>query len=245
MFDMALNIESSWKKQLADEFEKDYLKSLSTFLRKEKAENKIIYPKGSDIFNAFDYTPYQDVKVVILGQDPYHGPNQAHGLCFSVKPPVPPPPSLVNIFKELKADLDIDAPNHGSLVSWAKQGILLLNSVLTVEHGKAASHQGKGWEHFTDVVIEKLNQREEPIVFVLWGAYAQKKGQKINLDHHIVLKSAHPSPLSAHRGFLGSRVFSKINEHLKAVGHTPIDWAIPRLSDDEIEHEQMSLATSS
>lgn len=200
---------------------------LRSFLKHEKQNQKIIFPKGSDIFKAFELTPFDDVKVVILGQDPYHGPNQAHGLCFSVPSGVPKPPSLVNIFKELESDLGIKPPKQGCLESWAKQGILLLNSVLTVESGKAASHQGRGWERFTDQVISKLNAKPEPLVFVLWGSYAQQKGKVIDRHRHLVIESPHPSPLSAHRGFLGSKPFSKINAFLTQHDLKPINWAIP------------------
>ena len=219
-------IEPSWKKVIGQEFEKPYMKNLRQFLVKEKQHNKIIYPKGQDIFKAFEMTPIDKVKVVIIGQDPYHGPNQAHGLCFSVLPNVLIPPSLQNIFKELNADLNIPPPKQGCLTAWAKQGVLLLNSVLTVEQGRAASHQGKGWEKFTDQVILELNNSPRPICFVLWGSYAQQKGQVIDTTKHLVIKSAHPSPLSANRGFLGSRPFSKINQFLEKTGQTPIDWRL-------------------
>jgi uracil-DNA glycosylase len=221
----SVTLEPSWKAKLGSEFEKPYMATLRGFLRQEKAARKIIFPKGNDIFKAFEYTPIDHVKVVILGQDPYHGPSQAHGLCFSVLPGVRTPPSLINIYKELQSDLGIPPASHGCLVSWAKQGVLLLNSVLTVEQGLAASHQGKGWEIFTDKVIEVLNAESRPIVFVLWGAYAQRKGQVINRDKHLVLESVHPSPLSANRGFFGSRPFSQINAFLKSKGQSPIDWA--------------------
>ncbi len=201
--------------------------TLREFLHKEKIERKTIYPKGVNIFRAFDLTPLEKVKVVILGQDPYHGENQAHGLCFSVKPGIQLPPSLVNIYKELESDLGIKPVKHGYLESWAKQGVLLLNSVLTVEQGKAASHQGKGWEKFTDQVIDILNNRPYPIIFVLWGSYAQQKGQFIDVKRHVVLSAAHPSPLSAYRGFFGCRHFSKINEYLHRWGEDPINWQLP------------------
>ena len=188
-----------------------------------------IYPQNSDVFNALACTPFSDVRVVILGQDPYHGPNQAHGLCFSVRPPVPPPPSLVNIFQELKSDLGIERPKHGCLESWARQGVLLLNAVLTVEAEKAGSHAGRGWEKFTDRVIQELNEKRSHLVFLLWGAYAQKKASFVDRSKHLVLEAPHPSPLSAHRGFLGCRHFSKANAYLAANGQAPIDWRLPSL----------------
>lgn len=224
-----IKLESSWKEQLSQEFAKPYMHNLKQFLLHEKEAKKIIYPKGSEIFRAFDLTPFDDVKVVILGQDPYHGPNQAHGLCFSVKPGVRIPPSLQNIYKELQNDLNIKPVRHGFLESWAKQGVLLLNSVLTVENGLAASHQGKGWEKFTDQVIAKLNERQKPVIFVLWGSYAQRKGEFIDQKHHYVLQSAHPSPLSASRGFFGNKHFSTINKILVANHMKPIDWQLPEV----------------
>lgn len=220
-------IPNCWLSLIGSEFDKDYMQSLRTFLRQEKAKKKHIYPKSNDIFKAFELTSPEKIKCVILGQDPYHGVGQAHGLCFSVKPGVRIPPSLINIYKELQQDLNIKPVKHGCLLSWAKQGVFLLNSVLTVEQGLAASHQGKGWETFTDEVILKLNQQPRPIVFVLWGAYAQKKGLVIDNTKHLVLKSVHPSPLSANRGFLGSRPFSKINAFLIETGQQPIDWQLP------------------
>ncbi len=219
-------IEPSWKQHLSSEFAQPYMQSLRSFLVEEKKQKKVIFPPNSDLFNAFEYTPVDDVKVVILGQDPYHGPNQAHGLCFSVKPQVRIPPSLVNIYKELQSDLGLEPALHGCLTSWAKQGVLLLNSVLTVEQGKAGAHQGKGWETFTDKVIHVINEHPTPKVFVLWGAYAQKKASFLH-DRHLVLKSVHPSPLSAHRGFFGSKPFSKINAFLEQHGQSPIDWKLP------------------
>lgn len=221
-----VKLESSWKQQLGSEFHKPYMLNLKEFLKTEKSEGKIIYPKGEEYFLALNSTPFDQVKVVILGQDPYHGPNQAHGLCFSVKPGVDIPPSLKNIYKELKQDLGIVAPSKvGFLDSWAKQGVLLLNAVLTVEAGRAGSHAGKGWEEFTDQVIRTINDNREGIIFVLWGAYAQKKGAFIDRKKHFVIEAPHPSPLSAHRGFLGSRPFSKINEYLEKQGKSPINWA--------------------
>ncbi len=221
-----IELETSWKTELRDEFKKPYMQALREFLKHEKAARKYIYPKGSDIFKAFEYTPVDSVKVVIIGQDPYHGPMQAHGLCFSVPMGVRIPPSLINIYKELESDLGIKPPKHGCLEAWANQGVLLLNSVLTVERGLAASHQGKGWEIFTDQVVNILNQDPRPKAFVLWGAYAQRKGQMIDRQRHLVIESVHPSPLSANRGFFGSRPFSKINEFLEKTGQSKINWKI-------------------
>ncbi len=225
-------LEESWQQVLGAEFDKPYMQQLREFLRHEKDQKKIIYPKSANVFQAFALTPLAKVKVVILGQDPYHGPNQAHGLCFSVQPGIPLPPSLVNIYKELRDDLGIPPSSNGCLVDWAKQGVLLLNSVLTVEQGRPASHQGKGWEQFTDRTIEILNEQMKGIVFLLWGAYAQKKGQIIHTDCHYVLKATHPSPFSAHQGFLGCRHFSATNKYLERVGKTAIDWQVyPPQSD--------------
>ncbi|MGE3319053.1 MAG: uracil-DNA glycosylase [Candidatus Berkiella sp.] len=224
-------IEASWHHALEKEFQEPYMQSLRGFLRKEKDAKKIIFPPSKEVFNAFNYTPLDKVKVVILGQDPYHGHGQAHGLCFSVKPNVAVPPSLVNIYQELNTDLKLPIPDHGCLIPWAKQGVLLLNAVLTVEQAKAASHQGKGWETFTDQVIKVLNAGERPIVFVLWGSYAQRKGQVIDERKHFVIKSVHPSPLSSYRGFFGSRPFSKINDFLVKTGQTPIDWSLPKKAE--------------
>lgn len=223
-----IQLEPGWLAQLQAEFDQPYMVSLREFLRAEKSEGKQIFPAGSEYFNALNTTPFNDVKVVILGQDPYHGPGQAHGLCFSVRQNVKPPPSLVNIYKELKSDLSLSPADfqHGCLESWAAQGVLLLNSVLTVECHQAASHQGKGWETFTDKVIERLSQRKKPCVFLLWGSYAQKKGAVIDRARHHVLTAPHPSPLSAHRGFLGCRHFSQCNTLLKDMGETPIDWRV-------------------
>ena len=218
--------DQSWAGELQPEFDKDYMKSLKAFLRTEKDRAKVIFPHSSRWFNALKSTPLDQVKVVILGQDPYPTPGHAHGLCFSVMPDVKPlPKSLVNIFQELKDDLGISNQN-GCLQSWADQGVLLLNSVLTVESGKPNSHQGKGWEIFTDKVISVVNALERPVVFVLWGAYAQKKGAIIDESRHLVIRSPHPSPLSAHRGFFGSRPFSKINTFLKQQGQAEINWAV-------------------
>ena len=202
------------------------MQELKKFLVKEKRDKKIIYPKGSDIFNAFQLTPIDQVKVVILGQDPYHGPNQAHGLCFSVLPQMAVPPSLVNIYKELYSDLNIMPAKQGCLINWAKQGVLLLNSILTVENGIAGSHHNKGWEKFTDQVIEILNQQNNQIIFLLWGNYAGKKCQAIDTTKHVVLTAPHPSPLSANRGFFGCKHFSKVNELLRQSGKEPIDWRV-------------------
>lgn len=219
-----------WKEQLAPEFAKPYMADLKSFLKTEIGKNKVIFPRGSEYFAALNFTDFDQVRVVILGQDPYHGPGQAHGLCFSVKPGVDAPPSLKNIFKEMKTDLGIDQPGHGYLEHWARQGVLLLNSVLTVEQGLAGSHAGRGWEKFTDAVIAALNEKREHVVFVLWGSYAQKKGQFIDRRRHCVIATPHPSPLSASRGFLGSRPFSKINRYLEEHGQAPIDWRLPPLN---------------
>lgn len=216
--------EQTWKEVLQGERESAYFTDLMSFIEKERQKRKIIYPKNSDIFNALSYTPFKDVKVVIIGQDPYHGPNQAHGLCFSVKPGVPPPPSLINIFQELQDDCGIKRPSHGCLESWARQGVLLLNTVLSVEAGKPQSHSGIGWERFTDRVIHELNIRKKNLVFLLWGSHAQKKCANIDRSRHHVLQAPHPSPLSAHRGFLGCRHFSQTNEFLKSAGLATIDW---------------------
>ena len=225
-----IKLEPSWKAVLEDEFAKDYMQSLRHFLRQEKRRGKIIYPSGSDYFRAMNLTPFDQVKVVILGQDPYHGPGQAHGLSFSVPPNVAIPPSLVNMYKELASDLGITAAGHGFLEHWAKQGVLLLNSVLTVEHRQAASHQGRGWEIFTDRIVAQLNERREHIVFMLWGSYAQKKGRIIDTSRHLVLQSAHPSPLSAYRGFFGSKPFSRANDYLTGHGLSPVQWQLPALN---------------
>ena len=222
-----IQLHENWKAPLLPEFQADYMVQLRAFLLAEKAAGKQIFPKGSEWFRALDLTLLDQVRVVILGQDPYHGPGQAHGLCFSVKPGVRPPPSLVNIYKELQSDLGIPRAIHGFLEHWAQQGVLLLNSVLTVEMAKAASHQKKGWEQFTDAVIRLVNAKNEPVVFMLWGAYAQKKAAFVDTDKHLVLKAAHPSPLSAHNGFLGCRHFSQCNAFLESKGLPPIDWALP------------------
>jgi uracil-DNA glycosylase len=222
-----IRLHESWKTPLLPEFNADYMAALKSFLVAEKAEGKVIYPKSTEWFRALDLTPLDKVRVVILGQDPYHGPGQAHGLCFSVQPGVRPPPSLLNIFKELEADLGLPRPGHGFLEHWAKQGVLLLNSVLTVEAAKAASHSQKGWERFTDAIIRTVNAKADPVVFMLWGAYAQKKAAVVDSSRHLVLKAAHPSPLSAHNGFLGCKHFSLCNRFLVSHGQTPIDWSLP------------------
>jgi uracil-DNA glycosylase len=222
-----IRLEPSWKARLGGYLERPQMRELADFLRVEKRAGKVLYPPGAEIFNAFEHTPFDKVRVVILGQDPYHGPGQAHGLCFSVRPGVPPPPSLVNVFKEIQRDLGIAPPDHGCLTPWADRGVLLLNSVLTVERGNAASHQGKGWEGFTDAAIDALNRERDGIVFMLWGSYAQRKGQLIDRRRHCVLTSVHPSPLSAHRGFLGCGHFSAANRYLEERGEAPIDWSLP------------------
>ncbi len=219
-----VTLHESWKAPLTPEFDAPYMGALKEFLLGEKAKGKRIFPKGAEWFHALDATPMEQVRVVILGQDPYHGEGQAHGLCFSVKQGVKPPPSLINIYKEMKSDLGLEPPPHGNLEAWARQGVLLLNSVLTVEAGLAASHQGKGWERFTDAVIRLVNDQLRPVVFILWGAYAQRKAAFVDRNRHLVLTSAHPSPLSAHNGFFGSKPFSKANEFLIAHGQNPIDW---------------------
>ena len=218
-----MKIDESWKEVLKEEFEKDYFVNLTSFVRQEYKE-KTIYPKASNVFNAFNLCPFNEVKVIILGQDPYHEPNQAHGLCFSVLEPTPSPPSLKNIFKEINLDLGITPLESGDLTRWASQGVLLLNATLTVEAHKAGSHQGKGWEEFTDRVILNLANRKAGLVFLLWGSYAQKKGEFIDQTKHLVLKSVHPSPLSAHRGFFGNHHFSQTNSYLTQQGKQPINW---------------------
>ena len=226
-----VKLHPGWLEPLRSEFDSPYMQALKSFLTAEKEAGKRIFPKGGEWFRALDLTPPGAVRVVILGQDPYHGEGQAHGLCFSVRPGVQPPPSLVNIYKELQSDLGIPRPRHGFLEHWARQGVLLLNSVLTVEMGRAASHRERGWERFTDAVIRQVNARPDPVVFMLWGSYAQKKAAFVdsveNGGRHLVLKAAHPSPLSAHNGFLGCRHFSKANAFLEAQGLPPIDWALP------------------
>jgi uracil-DNA glycosylase len=220
-----IKLDPSWKNRLQDEFAQPYMGSLRQFLVERKRSGAAIYPPGKLIFNALDSTPFDQVKVVILGQDPYHGPGQAHGLCFSVPDGVQVPPSLVNIYKEIGSDLGLQPPPHGNLQSWAEQGVLLLNAVLTVERGRASAHKGKGWERFTDRVVAELNSGREHLVFMLWGAYAMKKGAIIDRDRHFVLTAPHPSPLSAHRGFLGCRHFSNANTWLERHGMEPVRWA--------------------
>lgn len=220
-----MNIGNEWDALLADEIQKDYYKKLRAFLISEYTTRRI-YPPMEDIFNALKHTTYSDVRAVILGQDPYHGPGQAHGMCFSVKKGTPPPPSLQNIFKEMKSDLGIDPPAHGELTSWADNGVLLLNTVLTVREGQANSHRGMGWEQFTDRIIQLLNQREKPMVFLLWGGNARSKARLITNPNHLVLQCAHPSPLSAYNGFFGCRHFSKANEFLTGHGMEPINWKL-------------------
>jgi len=216
-----------WDHHLAGEFSQPYMQQLAEFLAAEEQAGKVIYPPSSHCFNALNSTPLDKVEVVILGQDPYHGPGQAHGLCFSVRPEVPVPPSLVNIFKEIRDDLGIEPPDHGCLQPWAERGVLLLNSVLTVLQGQAGAHQGKGWETFTDKVIETVNRERDGVVFLLWGSYARKKGQHIDRNRHLVLEGPHPSPLSAYRGFFGCKHFSRANEWLEGNGQPPIDWSLP------------------
>ena len=220
-----VSLEASWLQALQAEFDSDYMIQLGQLLRAEKRAGKTIYPPSAQIFSALDQTPLNNVKVVILGQDPYHGPGQAHGLCFSVPPGVRVPPSLVNIYKEIEAELGITMPAHGCLTGWAQQGVLLLNSVLTVERGQAGSHQGKGWERFTDRVISVVNEQRESVVFMLWGAYAQRKGVIVDRDRHCVLQAPHPSPLSAYRGFLGCGHFAAANHYLEQCDAIPIDWS--------------------
>lgn len=227
MADAEVRLEDSWKAVLGAEFSRPYMGELKAFLQREKADGKHIFPKGSEYFRALDLTPLDEVKVVILGQDPYHGAGQAHGLCFSVQPGVRIPPSLVNIYKEMQSDLGIPPARHGFLEHWARQGVLLLNSVLTVEEARAASHQGQGWEQFTDAVIRAVNDECEHVVFMLWGSYAQKKAAFVDRSRHLVLKAPHPSPLSAHNGFFGSRHFSQANDYLIAQGRNSIDWQLP------------------
>jgi len=223
---MEVKIESSWKEILIDEFKKPYFKQIAEHLKTEKSQGKIIYPPGSQIFYAFDTTPFDKVKVIILGQDPYHGPRQAHGLSFSVQQGVAPPPSLINIYKELHEDVGAPIPKHGHLEKWAKQGVLLLNASLTVRAAEPMSHSKLGWEIFTNTVIEKISNLKEHVVFVLWGKFAQQKQSLINDKKHYIIRSAHPSPLSANNGFFGSRPFSRINTYLMQHGNDPIDWAL-------------------
>lgn len=226
-----LKPDTGWPERLAGEFEKPYMASLATFLAEEEQAGKTLFPASHHCFNALNATPFDEVAVVVLGQDPYHGPGQAHGLCFSVRPDVRVPPSLVNIFREIDAELGIQPPDHGCLQSWAEQGVLLLNSVLTVVQGQAGAHQGKGWEQFTDAVIEQINREREGVVFMLWGSYAQKKGRIIDRDRHLVLQGPHPSPLSAYRGFFGCGHFAQANDWLQAPGRQPVNWQLPNKAD--------------
>ncbi|WP_019883497.1 MULTISPECIES: uracil-DNA glycosylase [unclassified Methylophilus] len=219
-------LDPSWQTHIGAEFDKPYMQTLKTFLQQEKVAGKTIFPPGPLIFNAFNHTPFDKVRVVIIGQDPYHGPGQAHGLSFSVPPGVALPPSLMNIFKEIQADLGVRMSGSGDLTAWADQGVLLLNATLTVQLANAGSHQNRGWEQFTDAAIAALNQHREGLVFVLWGSYAQKKGAMIDPNKHLVLKSVHPSPLSAHRGFFGNHQFSNINQYLSSKGQAPINWQL-------------------
>ncbi|HLO86813.1 MAG TPA: uracil-DNA glycosylase [Nostocaceae cyanobacterium] len=223
-------LPGAWQIALAAEFEKPYFTKLQEFIAEER-DNHTIFPPEEDVFSAFELTPYENVNVFLLGQDPYHDDNQAHGLCFSVRPGIKPPPSLVNMYKELREDVGFDIPNHGYLVSWAKQGILMLNAVLTVRAHTPNSHKNKGWETFTDAVIKKVNEKTEPVVFVLWGGYAQKKLKLIDSDRHLIIQSAHPSPLSARNGFFGSKPFSAINTALRSFGKPAIDWQLPMIGD--------------
>ena len=223
---MDVKIEASWKEVLQDEFKKPYFKQIAEHLKTEKAQGKTIYPAGPNIFHAFDATPFASVKVVILGQDPYHNPRQAHGLAFSVQPGVPPPPSLINIFKELHTDVGMPIPSHGNLEHWAQQGVLLLNASLTVRANEPMSHSKIGWEKLTDTVIHRVSEQRRHVVFMLWGKFAQQKAVLIDAGKHLLLKSAHPSPLSANNGFFGNRHFSKANEYLVQHGIDPIDWSL-------------------
>ena len=222
-----IKLHPQWREVLGAEFEKDYMRRLREFLIQRKQQGAVIYPPGSQWFSALNNTAYDQVRVVILGQDPYHGPGQAHGLCFSVMPDIKVPPSLANIYKEIQTDLSIQQPDHGCLITWAQQGVLLLNATLTVEQGDAGAHQGKGWEQFTDRVITTINDNLESVVFILWGNFAQKKAAMIDSTKHLILKSVHPSPLSAHRGFFGCRHFSAANRYLQQQGKKPIDWQLP------------------
>jgi uracil-DNA glycosylase len=225
---IAKTLDPQWQRQLGDELKKDYMLSLQEFLAAGQQQGAVIYPPQSQWFAALNSTAFDQVKVVILGQDPYHGSGQAHGLCFSVLPNVKVPPSLANIYKELKFDLGVEPPNHGCLTSWAEQGVLLLNATLTVEQGQAGSHQGKGWETFTDSIISKINDQRQGVIFMLWGSYAQKKASMIDAERHLVLQSVHPSPLSAYRGFFGCGHFSQANHYLRSQELEPIDWQLPR-----------------
>ena len=232
MPERSINLQSSWLEHLEPEFDKPYMQQLRAFLMAEKKAGKQVFPAGEELFHAFSLTPLEEVKVVILGQDPYHGQGQAHGLCFSVRPDVAVPPSLQNIYKEIHAELGLPIPAHGHLTAWAEQGVLLLNSVLSVECARAASHRGKGWEEFTDRVIEVINREREGVVFMLWGSYAQRKGAIIDASRHCILKAPHPSPLSAHRGFFGCGHFVAANDYLEGKGLAPIDWRLPETAGE-------------
>jgi len=223
-----MELPATWQSVLQDESGKPYFAALSKFVEEER-NTQTIYPPADETFTALQLTPYEDVRVLLLGQDPYHGPGQAHGLCFSVKPGVKPPPSLVNIYKEMATDISATRPQHGCLTHWAQQGVLMLNAVLTVRQGAANSHKSKGWEKFTDAIIRKVNEKSNPVVFLLWGGYARKKTKLIDAGRHVIIESAHPSPLSARNGFFGSKPFSKINQALQQAGHATIDWQIPPL----------------
>lgn len=234
-------IQLDWNELLKSEFEKDYIKDIFEFLEKEKKNNKTIYPIDKDIFSAFKYCPLKDIKVVIIGQDPYHGENQAHGLAFSVLPGVKIPPSLRNIYKELSTDMNCEPVSHGYLESWAKQGVLLINNILTVEQSLANSHKKIGWQQFTDRVVSILNDQCSGLVFILWGGHAQKKGKGIDQKKHLVIEGHHPSPLSSYKGFFGSKPFSKTNTYLKSINKKPIDWQLPELSKESSgEYTQLS-----
>jgi uracil-DNA glycosylase len=225
---MKEKIPASWRQILADEVEKPYFKKLEQFVTEERKTHSV-FPPEDDVFSALEHTPYDRVKVLLLGQDPYHDDNQAHGLCFSVRPGIKPPPSLVNMYTELRDDLGMKTPSHGYLVSWADQGILMLNAVLTVRAHTPNSHKNQGWETFTDAVIRKVNEKSEPVVFILWGGYAQKKAKLIDAKKHTIIQMAHPSPLSARNGFFGSKPYSAINKALSAAGHKEINWQLPDL----------------
>lgn len=233
MAEAGIKLDESWRIALQKEFDSPYMKDLKAFLQEEKKAGKRIFPRGPEWFRALNLTPLGSVRVVILGQDPYHGAGQAHGLCFSVRKGVRIPPSLKNIYKEMLSDLGIPPAHHGNLTSWARQGVLLLNSVLTVELGQAASHQRHGWERFTDAVIASVNEQKTPVVFILWGSYAQKKAAFVDSSRHLVLKATHPSPLSAHTGFFGNRYFSKANAFLEEHGLKPIDWQLPEEPEED------------
>ena len=220
-----VDVTGKWREYFQSDFA-PYLKKVESFLETDEVKQSLVFPKVDEYFAAFKETPFEDVKVVILGQDPYHGEGQAHGLCFSVRPGVKPPPSLVNIYKEMQTDIGLDPVNHGYLMSWAQQGVLMLNATLSVEAGRAGSHQKKGWEEFTDQVIQKINSEKSGVAFILWGSYAQKKGERIDESKHFILKSPHPSPLSSYRGFFGSQPFSKVNSYLKSMGKKEIDWSL-------------------